>query len=183
MATLSETFAMNEASTVVVFIIAALPGPDADVFPINVLRNYARFGVEAKYLYQVDGDEVPNASCRKHDVWLKDGVDDDTRSDGPCGLTAWMTASLELTEPFRRNATTKEYLRNLTKTPELDNHITKELAVEWLENFYLQTFHMDIWNSYGPQLTYSMWRNAVKSYGVAWHYLAEPYTITEVPTP
>jgi len=183
LSTLRETFAMNEASTVVVFIIAAIPGPDADVFPINVLRNYARFGVEAKYLYQVDGDEVPNASCRLHDAWLKNGVEKDAINGGSCGLTAWVTASLELTEPFRRNVTTKEYLRNLTKRPELDNHITKDLAIEWLEDFHLQTFHMDIWNSYGPQLTYSMWKNAIEPYGVSWHYLAEPYTIAEVPIP
>jgi len=180
---LGETFAMNEASTVVVFIIAAIPGRDADVFPINVLRNYARFGVEAKYLYQIDGDEVPNASCRLHDAWLQAGVEKDAIKGGRCGLTAWVTASLELTEPFRRNVTTKEYLRSLTKRPDLENHITKELAVEWLEDFHLQTFHMNIWNSYGPQLTYSMWKSAVEPYGVSWHYLAEPYTIAEVPTP
>jgi hypothetical protein len=114
---------------------------------------------------------------------LKNAVDKNPNNGGPCGKTAWMTASLELTEPWRRDVKTKEYLRNLTKMPDLDNHITKKLAVDGLDEFYLQTFHMDIWNSYGPQLTYSMWKDAVAPYEVSWHYLAEPYTITEVPTP
>lgn len=183
LSTLRAAFYENEASTVVIFIITPLPGPDADVFPINVLRNYARFGVQGKWLYAVDADEVPNAACNLHEQWLREGIRKFPGSGGECGLTAWMTAALELTEPFRRNETIKNDLRALTRRPSLGNHITKNFAVEWLKDFHFQTFHMSIWNSYGPQLTYSKWMDAVKAYGVKWHWLAEPYTITEVPTP
>jgi len=183
---LQAEFRNNEASTVVVFIIAAISKLDTSIFPMNILRNYARFGVDSKWMYAIDADEGPNSACKLQESWLKDGIEINKkwgRFGGPCGYNAWITASLELTEPFRRNATIKERLRDFTKRPAHGNHISKELAVEWIEDFHLQTFNMDVWNSYGPQRTYTVWKTATEPFAVSWTWLAEPYTITEVPTP